>query len=104
MSSPATNAWSVINLLRVLGVASATKSAIHTKWEAGMSPPQTTQTIDSARVDDGCAFLVAHGFATLVGSTLTATNIGADGRPKHLRRAGNGLEVLPDGEKVQDGT
>lgn len=107
MVASATNAWSCINVMRVLGVSAATKAAILAKWEAGMAPPSTTRTIDPAQVDDGVNYLTVNGFATFDGTTVTATNVDIDGRPKRLRRKLNdafNLELLPSGATPQDGT
>lgn len=106
MSVPAaTNGFSCINLLRFLGVASATKNAVLSAWLGVESAkPANVVLPTSGDVDDGCSFLVAGGFATTDGTSITATHIDADGRPSRLRRKLTdqfSLELLPNGANPQ---
>lgn len=105
MNAPATNAWSVINMMRRYGAT--TKAAVLTAWLAVETVPGNVTLPVSGDVDDGVNYLVANGFATFDGTTITASHIGTDGKPARLRRVpGNefALEYLPDGASPREGT
>jgi hypothetical protein len=99
VSSSATNAFSVIDLLRFRGLTTSTKAALVTTWTA-----QTGETIDPARMDDGTIYLVAAGLATTDGPSVTATHVDTDGKPSRVRRKPGddfNIELLPPGASPQ---